>query len=228
MNTEPSPVGGPPTGTDRPSEGCPSIAVVPAQAADLAILSDVIAEAFHPLAPAEWLIPDPDARRDIFPGYFGLFVEHALAWGVVHTTPALNAVALWIPVGPGGPVAPARYAERLATATGRWVHRFRAFDAAVDARHPVGFSHQHLSMLAVRPGQQGQGIGTALLRAHHQTLDSQNMAAYLEASDLRTRQLYLRHGYADHGAPVQLPGGPRMYPMLRRRDRLAGKDTYAD
>jgi len=34
--------------------------------------------------------------------------------------------------------------------------------------------------------------------------------AYLEASDLRTGRIYLRHGFADHGPPIQLPGGPRM------------------
>ena len=41
------------------------------------------------------------------------------------------------------------------------------------------------------------------------------MTAYLEASDERTRRIYLRHGYADHGSPIELPGGPFMYPMVR-------------
>ncbi len=40
--------------------------------------------------------------------------------------------------------------------------------------------------------------------------------AYLEAADLRTRQFYLRHGYTDHGPPIQLPDdGPQMYPLGR-------------
>ncbi|HEY5986871.1 MAG TPA: GNAT family N-acetyltransferase [Streptosporangiaceae bacterium] len=196
-------------------------AVIPAGPGDVDALSHVIAEAFHPLAPSQWLIPDDAARRCIFPGYFRIFVEHARAEGLVHTTPGRDAAALWIPVGPGGPAPPASYPERLAAATGAWVHRCRAFDAALDSRHPAGFPHCHLAMLAVRPGKQGQGTGTALLRAHHHTLDEQGMAAYLEASDMRTRQFYLRHGYSDHGAPVQLPGGPCMYPMVRRRDRPA-------
>ena len=66
------------------------------------------------------------------------------------------------------------------------------------------------------------------------------MAAYLEASDERTRRIYLRHGYADYGTPIQLPGssfahgddglpgqpadGPRMYPMVRRpKSRTPGE-----
>jgi ribosomal protein S18 acetylase RimI-like enzyme len=199
--------------------GTASATVVTAEPGNLDALSDVIAEAFHPLAPSQWLIPDDAPRRDIFPRYFRIFVQHALAAGIVHTTPDRTAAALWLPVGPGGPVPPERYAERLAATTGPWAHRFRAFDAALDARHPTGMPHHHLAMLAVHHGQQGHGIGTALLRAHHHTLDQQNLAGYLEASDLRTRQLYLREGYADHGDPIRLPNGPLMYPMLRRHDR---------
>jgi hypothetical protein len=68
----------------------------------------------------------------------------------------------------------------------------------------------------VRPDRQGVGTGTALLRAYHQILDHDAGApAYLEAADLRTRDVYLRHGYADHGPPIQLPDGPLMYPMWR-------------
>ncbi len=214
-----SPASGTPASLDSSGAADPDTAVILAEAADLDILSDVIAEAFHPLAPAKWLIPDDAARRSIFPGYFQIFVEHALSEGVVHTTPGRTGVALWFPVSPGGPAPPAGYGERLAAVTGRWVHRFRAFDAVIDQRHPAGFPHDHLAMLAIRPSQQGQGIGSALLCAHHGTLDRQNLAAYLEASDLRTRQLYLRHGYTDHGAQVRLPGGPLMYPMLRRLNR---------
>ena len=61
------------------------------------------------------------------------------------------------------------------------------------------------------------GIGTALLRAHHATLDDAGMPAYLEAADLRTRQLYLRHGYVlQPNAPFHLPGGgPDMWPLWR-------------
>ncbi len=190
--------------------------VVPAGAADLDTLSHLIADAFHPLAPSRWLIGDPAARRQVFPGYFRLYAEHALAAGVIHTTPGRDAAALWLPAGPGAPAQPADYPGRLAAATSPWTGRFVAFDAALEARHPAGVAHRHLALLAVRPGRQGQGTGTALLRACHQVLDRDQTPAYLEASDLRTRRLYLRHGYADHGPPIELPGGPLMYSMWRQ------------
>jgi GNAT superfamily N-acetyltransferase len=190
--------------------------VIAAGPADLDTLSHLIAGAFHPLAPSCWLIADPAARREIFPAYFRLLAEHAMASGVVHTTPGRTAAALWIPAGQHGPGQPAGYRERLAAAAGPWTSRFLAFDLALTARHPVGVPHHHLAILAVRPDSQGQGTGTTLLNAYHQILDHDARApAYLDAADLRTRQLYLRHGYTDHGPPIRLPDGPLMHPMWR-------------
>jgi GNAT superfamily N-acetyltransferase len=190
--------------------------LVRAEAADTGTLSQVIADAFHPLAPSRWLVADLAARREIFPAYFRLYVEEAMASGVVHTTTDCTAAALWIPTGQDTPGQPDDCSARLAAAAGPWIDRFLAFDAALDRHHPSGIPHHHLAILAVRPDRQGRGTGTALLRAYHQILDHQARAsAYLEAADLRTRQIYLRHGYADHGPPIQLPGGPLMYPMWR-------------
>jgi GNAT superfamily N-acetyltransferase len=195
----------------------PAGQVVPADAADLDTLSQVIADAFYDLPPSRWLIADPDARRQIFPGYFRLYVDHAMASGTVHTTPDRSAVALWLRVGEHPEDQPDGYGARLSAATSPWTGRFVAFDAALDRHHPAGVPHHHLAILAVRPDRQGQGTGTALLRAYHQMLDRDARApAYLEAADLRTRQIYLRHGYTDHGPPIQLPDdGPQMYPMMR-------------
>ncbi len=196
----------------------PPAQVIRAGPADLDTLSQVIADAFHDLAPARWLVADPAARAQIFPGYFRLFVEHALAHGVVHTTPGRTAAALWIPAGPDGAGPPAGYDARLRAATGPWAERFRDFDAALDGSHPAGVPHHHLAMMAVRPDRQGRGTGTTLLGRYHEILDRDvGVPAYLEASDLRTRRIYLRHGYADHGPPIRLPGGPLMYPMWRER-----------
>jgi GNAT superfamily N-acetyltransferase len=82
---------------------------------------------------------------------------------------------------------------------------------------PDRLHHQYLAILAVRPGCQGRGIGTALLNARHRDLDRDGVPAYLEASSPRARDLYLRHGYTLRpGGPFRLPeGGPPMWPMWR-------------
>jgi GNAT superfamily N-acetyltransferase len=142
--------------------------------------------------------------------------KHAMADGIIHTTPDRAAAALWLPAGPDAPAQPADYGARLAAATSPWTERFVAFDAALEARHPAGIPHRHLAILAVRPGRQGQGTGTALLHVRHAALEDQGIPAYLEASDERTRRLYLAHGYADRGGPIELAGKVRMYPMWRQ------------
>ena len=200
--------------------------VIRADAADAIALSQVIAEAFLDLPPSWWLIADQAVRRQIFPEYFRIFVEAALADGIVQTIPDRTAVAIWLPSGTGEPSLaddspaadePDGYVTRLTAVTQPWTSRFLAFDTAIESRHPVGPAHHHLAFLAVRPDRQGLGTGTALLLAHHQFLDRQaNLPAYLEASAPRSREFYLRHGYVDLGPPNYLPdGGPPMYPMWR-------------
>jgi GNAT superfamily N-acetyltransferase len=203
--------------------------VVPASPADLEVLGQVIADAFQDLPQSRWLIADPQARRQVLPGYFRLLAGHALACGVLHTTADRAAAALWLPAGRGGgPAQPAGFGTRLAAATGRWADRFAAFDAALDRHHPPGPAHHHLAILAVRPGRQGQGTGTALLRAYHDRLDRDQQPAYLEAAEWRSRQLYRRHGYLPSGLFYLPEGGPAMWPMWRPPQPVQPGDDGTD
>ena len=187
---------------------------------DANVMAQVIADAFFGLAVSQWLVPDPHARRAIFPGYFRIYVDHALGEGLVLTTPARDATALWIAVGSAGPSEPGeRYHDRLAAATGAHLARFEALDRQFDTRHPAGVKHEHLAILAVRPDRQHLGIGTALMNARHAVLDRDGTPAYLEASDPAKRDIYLALGYTDVGEPIQLPDGPSMYPMWRHPRR---------
>ena len=77
----------------------------------------------------------------------------------------------------------------------------------------------------MRPDREGQGIGTALLRAHHATLDRDGIPAYLEAASMPSRRLYRAEGYDDHGGLIVLPGAA-MYPMIRQ-PRPGSQDRQA-
>jgi GNAT superfamily N-acetyltransferase len=145
-----------------------------------------------------------------------LIVAHAMTTGLVHTTSGREAVAVWLPAGPGASGPEPGYGQQLAAATAPWTGRFAVFDQALDDHHPAGPPHQHLAILAVAPGGQGQGTGTALLDARHRELDRDGVPAYLEASSPRARDLYQRHGYTPRpDAPFCLPGGPPLWPMWR-------------
>jgi GNAT superfamily N-acetyltransferase len=205
-----------------------SPAVIRARPDSTAALSQVIADAFHDLDVSRWLLPVPAIRRRVFPAYFQLAVEHGMTDGLVYTTPGLTAVALLLPAD-GQLPPPDGYADRLTETTSPWTGQFRLLDTALDRHHPTGQHHHYLPILAVRPDQQYRGNGTALLAAHHAVLDAQAIPAYLEASDARTRDLYLRHGYQLRpGAPIRLPDGPAMWPLWREPQPLAGPDHVQD
>ena len=195
--------------------------VIPADPADAQLLAEVVAAAFRHLPASNWLVPDPAERRRIFPDYFRILVDLALAGGAVDTTADREAVALWMPAGSGDDAGPPDYDTRLAAVTGPWADRFRAFDEQLAKNHPTGEPHHHLAILAVRPDRQGRGLGSALLDAHHRALDEAYppVPAYLEAASLDSRRLYLRHGYRDMDRTLHYPDGvsdrPMMYPMWR-------------
>lgn len=189
--------------------------IVLAGAGDLDALSLVVAEAFHDLPPSPWLVADETARKQVFPAYFRLYLQHGLDAGLVYTTLDRAAVALWFPIGTEPPLPPDGYDERLAAVTRPWTSRFVVFDAALEARHPAGTPHHHLALLGVRPDRQGRGLGGALLDAHHKELDRDGLPAYLESSSPRNRQLYRRRGYIALEPSIELPNGPSLVPMWR-------------
>ena len=200
-----------------PADNRTSPVIVAAEPDDIDVLSLVIADVFHPLAVSQWLIPDPQTRSNVFPGFFRIFTKHAIDTGTVLTTPAAPPSRCGSRSAWTARSRLARYETQLAAATGPWHTRFTELDTAFHQHHPGGLPHHHLAILAVRPDWQGQGIGTALLDAHHASLDAGGTPAYLTASGLDTRGLYLRHGYVLRpDAPIRLPDGPEMWPMWRQ------------
>src|SRR5699024_1054313 len=146
---------------------------------------------------------DPRARLESMSAQFSILVAHALDHGRLEMTSDGHAVAVWVDLTAPIP-APVRYEQRLREACGTRTAQFEALDEAMDRAHPHA-PHHHLAFLAVRPGHQDRGRGTALLEHHHAALDEDGIAGYLEASSPANRRLYGRHGYADIGSPITLP-----------------------
>ncbi|MEV0134692.1 GNAT family N-acetyltransferase [Dactylosporangium sp. NPDC050688] len=177
-------------------------------------VADLIATAFHGLDVAAWLVPEPLERQRVLYANFSIFVEHAFNHGDVLLTADRCGAAVWFPRDSPLPQIP-DYERRRWLACGPYTDRFQALDTAFDAHHPTA-EHHHLAFLAVHPDRQGHRIGTALLDRNHERLEWAGLPAYLEASSEASRVLYLRHGYTDHGTPIDLPdGGPRLWPMWR-------------
>jgi GNAT superfamily N-acetyltransferase len=185
--------------------------------ADVDAAAACIAEAFHPLALSAWLVADPGRRGHVLFEVLRIHLEFAVSSGWVWLADGGNGVAVWLPGGVGPPPG---YDGRLAAAASIHGPRLRYLGEAFDGRRPRR-GHLLLTFLAVAPARQGLGIGSALLAWEHRALDRGGTPAYLEASSVASRRLYLRHGYRDHGPAVDLPNGPRIWPMVREPGPLA-------
>jgi amino acid transporter/GNAT superfamily N-acetyltransferase len=179
-------------------------------------LAHVLSEAFVTGEIAEWLVPDADDRSRIYPRYWAMAAEQALAAGEVHAVGDLSGVAVWYPALYGPPNAePRDIAARLRGICGRYTERFYALHQAMDAAHPTN-PHQYLAYVSVLPEEQGKGMGTALIQHRLRELDASGQAAYLEATNRRNLALYVHLGFQPTGNPIVLPDdGPKLYPMWR-------------
>lgn len=202
----------------------------PATPAELPALANLIATAFDPLPLTRWLLPDPADRQQIMPGYFTIFLTHAMHHGQVTTASAgigtsggAGRGTASSPMARGASVSTsttgAIMAEPMAVAVWlppetppiadyqHWLaavcDRHTPRFAALDqamARHHPSMPCHHLLFLAVHPEHQGRGLGAALLNHHSERLDQAGDPAYLEAESADLRDFYQRHGYQPAGS----------------------------
>ncbi|MFI7209407.1 GNAT family N-acetyltransferase [Micromonospora aurantiaca (nom. illeg.)] len=184
-----------------------------ARAAELPQIVSVMAAAFSTGTVAEWAVPEPADRLAVFTGYMGLMLDLGMRYGWVDVTDDLSGAAIWYRRDDTPPRVP-DHVYGLQEATGRYASRFLLLDAMFEARHPQ-VPHWHLAYIGVNPQRQSQGIGSVLLAYAHESLDRENLPAYLEASDPRNRDLYARHGYKAETPMMPAPAGPPFWPMWR-------------
>lgn len=75
----------------------------------------------------------------------------------------------------------------IAPRVGRWF--------TIWARHDPAEPHRHLGPIAVAVGQQGRGIGSAMLRRFCEQVDARGEAAHLETDKPENVRLYERFGF---------------------------------
>jgi ribosomal protein S18 acetylase RimI-like enzyme len=187
-----------------------------ADMSDIPRLAATMAAAFHHDPVSSWLIPDEADRARRQPGFFRIFLEHAVAWGEVHTTDDYEGVALWLDVDPDtGIQSGSEAAQLFRAALGPNYGRFTVLDWEMQATHPTHVRHVFLPFIGVLPAEQGQGIGRALMLRKLIELDETTTPVYLEASSLRSRGFYGRLGFKRLAARIVLPNGLAMFPMWR-------------
>jgi GNAT superfamily N-acetyltransferase len=186
---------------------------------------ELLAAAFDDEPVSRWLEPDPARRAVMLACRFTGFTSQAFTSGSVELLFTDNqeepaGAAVWfdrtrLPGDPAGtrPASPGDGLEDPLLDTGEG-SRWNQFEQALTAVHPGG-PHDYLMLMGVLPGWRGRGLGSRLLRQRLEWLDACGSPAYLEATSPASRALYARHGFRDHGQPIQLPEGPTLYPMWR-------------
>ncbi|KUF16147.1 MULTISPECIES: GNAT family N-acetyltransferase [Streptomyces] len=192
------------------------VAIRRADESDRADVIRLLDEAFMRDPVSSWLFPDEERRRDRHGALMGAFLDLAFAEGHVDVAEDGSAAALWwsVPAGAAhedGEEGPAL----LRSAVDPDNERIEVIGQLTSEIHPADRPHQYLHMIAVKPERQGQGLGSALVASVLERCDREGLHAYLEASSARSRELYLRLGFADIGSALDLPEGPRMWPMWR-------------
>ncbi|MEV4356021.1 GNAT family N-acetyltransferase [Nonomuraea sp. NPDC049625] len=190
----------------------PYASVRKADGADEQAVLDVLTEAFMNDPLACWLFPEASERGRLQSYFYRSLLAHPTA--EAYLIGGREGASLW-----------------LAPATGRTSHeeppgadqvfgengaRLQAVGEALAQRHPGHEPHLYLACMGVVGGRQGAGLGTAMLRHRLERADADGLAAYLEASSPRSRDLYLRHGFEDLGEPVRVADSPLLWPMWRR------------
>jgi ribosomal protein S18 acetylase RimI-like enzyme len=191
--------------------------VVPA---DVPTLVEVLARAFDDDPVPQWLFRGDRRRRRGLRTFFAIQLRHMyLERGEVYTTADLAGAAMWSPPGrqrPGWrdlmrlvPVMP------YLTGLGRDTPEAARLLSAVDAARPHE-AHWYLATLGTDPDRQRSGVGSALLRAVLDNVDTEGLPAYLESSKETNLSFYGQHGFEVTGEIRTPRGGPTLWLMWRR------------
>lgn len=191
---------------------------------DRELVTRLLDEAFQDDPVSGWVFPEAAHRRSRHPLLMGIFTDVVLAEGRIDVTEDGTACALWLSVPADADHGDdADDAVRLREAVDPDNERVELIGRLTAGVHPEGRAHAYLWMIGVAPRRQGEGLGTALVRSALDRCDREGLPAYLEASNAGSRKLYERLGFDLVGDPLDLPDGPRMWPMWREPRTAGGK-----
>ncbi|MEE4544668.1 GNAT family N-acetyltransferase [Streptomyces sp. V4-01] len=218
------------------------VAIRRAGAGDRDALARLLDEGFHHDPVSSWIFPDLEHRRSRHGVLMGAFLDSALDEGYVDMAEDGSAVALWMSVpagkhdeshetgvaaigvseGEGGGEgegaddgAEPDEAQSVRAAVDPGNERVEQIVRLLGAAHPADRPHEYLMLITVSSDVRSQGVGAALIGSVLERCDREGLHAYLEASSERSSHLYERLGFAFTGSTIDLPDGPRMWPMWR-------------
>ena len=183
---------------------------------DIALLADLLADAFVNDPVVRWILPTPEYDQRLFEVDIGYaYLAHKHSWLLENGSGA----ACWLPPGEKPlsaplPVLIRTFAPMLLKFGFKAAKRGHLLDQAFERYRPQE-PHYYLHMLGARQAMQGRGIGSALLKQGLSVVDQHNMPAYLESSHINNVPLYERHGFKVINQAKLGGDGPTVWYMWR-------------
>ena len=177
---------------------------------------DILALAFSTDPAVRYMFPGATTYLSSFNRLATAMAGSALAAGTAWVADDGAAAALWLAPGvhPDGEAIGALVGETVSEDKLETLGQIGELMGQFHPQEP----HWYLSMIGVDPSRQGQGLGSALLKAGLQRCDEEGLPAYLESSSPKNVPLYERHGFEVIGLikPGDHPGLIPMYRPARR------------
>ncbi len=196
---------------DKPSGRTPTIRT--ATASDEAAVFDVLVLAFGADPAARWTWSNPHQYLTNFRLFARAFGGKAFAHGGAYVANGFAGTALWLP--PSVEPDDEALIELLQSTASEHSqqHAFQVFDEM--GRYHPSEPHWYLPLMGVDPFQQGQGVGSELMKHALIPCDRDHTLAYLESTNPKNVPLYERHGFELLGT-IQVGTSPPLFPMLRK------------
>jgi GNAT superfamily N-acetyltransferase len=181
---------------------------------DIPAIASMLARAFDDDPFINFLVKQDASRAKRLAAWASSAASTGVRLHETYVTANRAGAALWIPPGEH------THAGRLAT-----FRRLLPFSGPVRAwqvlnavdiidRHTPSVRHYYLRIVGVEPQQQGQGIGTALLRPVLERCDAEGIVAYLFSTKERNVSTYERSGFRVLQR-IDLRRGPSVWTMQR-------------
>jgi ribosomal protein S18 acetylase RimI-like enzyme len=201
----------PPSAGDRPQPDGSDIRKM--TAADVDVVARTLAQAFLDDPHMRWVIRDDSQRMRRLERGFRIYLPRVwLPHDGTYVHEHLIGGATWMPPGTWhlSLLAQLRLLPAMVRVLGVNLPRLNRLLTLMEKKHPHEPDHWYLPVIGIAPAWQGRGYGSALLRPVLERCDAERLPAYLEATTVRNRALYERHGfelveeckYADDGPPL--------------------------
>jgi ribosomal protein S18 acetylase RimI-like enzyme len=192
--------------------------VRPAEGRDRARAVDTLVRAFVDDPMIRFLAPGDAAYERVAAAFFGcLFDLRIDGGGEIRVTDDASSASLWNP--PGGNRHGSEHVESVWSEqvvpqldAGEREH-MDEFDTALSSIHPEE-PHWYLGVVGVDPERQGEGLGSAVIRAILDDPMAVGAPAYLVTATERNVPLYRHLGF-EVCAETDLPDGPHLWGMWR-------------